>query len=104
MANLLDILKALSDGTRFEILGLLLSEDLCVRGLSRRTGISEAAVSQHLKVLRLAGIVSGEKRGYFVHYSVNRNVLYEASLELRKLSGIDCENEMSQSMKERTQT
>ena len=104
MANLLDILKALSDGTRFEILELLLSEDLCVRGLSRRTGVSEAAVSQHLKILRLAGIVSGERRGYFVHYSVNRNVLYEASLELRKLSGIDCENEMSQSMKERTQT
>lgn len=92
MANLLDILKALSDGTRFEILELLLSEDLCVRGLSRRTGVSEAAVSQHLKILRLAGIVSGERRGYFAHYSVNRNVLYEASLELRKLSGIACEN------------
>ncbi len=92
MANLLDILKALSDGTRFEILELLLSEDLCVRGLSRRTGVSEAAVSQHLKILRLAGIVSGERRGYFAHYSVNRNVLYEASLELRKLSRIACEN------------
>lgn len=71
------LLKALADGTRYDIVQLLLSHDLCVRGLSHRLGVSDAAISQHLQLLRRAGLVKGEKRGYWTHYSVERDKLRE---------------------------
>jgi DNA-binding transcriptional ArsR family regulator len=80
------ILKALSDETRFEILKLLLSCDLCVGALAHHLGISEAAVSQHLKLLREAGLVKGEKRGYWTHYMVERNKLNELAELLTELT------------------
>jgi ArsR family transcriptional regulator len=57
------------------MVNLLLNRDYCVGGLARTLGISEAAVSQHLKVLKDTGIVRGVKHGYFMHYQVERNVL-----------------------------
>ena len=77
MTDLLKVLKPLSDETRFKILNLLLSHDLCVRALAHRLEISESAVSQHLQILRKAGLVRGEKRGYWTHYSVDRKLLNE---------------------------
>nr|MCR4877003.1 winged helix-turn-helix domain-containing protein [Clostridiales bacterium] len=61
-------LKALGDPTRFGIFQQLLIRKHCTRSLSRKMGITEAAVSQHLKVLREAGLVYGEKYGYHKHY------------------------------------
>ena len=73
------ILKALADNTRIQIIKSLLSQSSCGKGLARKTGISEAAVSQHIKILKEAGLLSGEKRGYRMHYSVNTDVLEEVS-------------------------
>jgi ArsR family transcriptional regulator, arsenate/arsenite/antimonite-responsive transcriptional repressor len=64
------ILKALADETRFNLLNLLLTHDSCVGALARHLKISEAAVSQHEKYLRKAGLVKGEKWGYWTHYPV----------------------------------
>jgi DNA-binding transcriptional ArsR family regulator len=86
MEKLLEVLKALSDETRLKILTLLLTHDFCVRALAERVGLSEAAVSQHLQILRLAGLVKGEKRGYFTHYSVDRNLLKDTADNLIELS------------------
>ncbi|MCI5651998.1 MAG: metalloregulator ArsR/SmtB family transcription factor, partial [Ruminococcus bromii] len=69
--------RALADENRMLILRLLLRRNCCVRALSRQLDISEAAVSQHLKVLREAGLILGEKCGYFTHYTVNRATLAE---------------------------
>jgi DNA-binding transcriptional ArsR family regulator len=80
------ILKALSDETRFGIVKLLLSRDLCVGALAHHLRISEAAVSQHLKLLREAGLVKGEKRGYWTHYMVERNKLNELAALLTELT------------------
>ena len=63
------ISRALGDESRLRIMELLVEKEYCVGALARRLGCSEAAVSQHLKILRLAGLVRGEKRGYWVHYS-----------------------------------
>lgn len=62
------IMKALGDPTRFMIFQLLLKRKHCVRSLSKAMGISESAVSQHMKVLRKADLVYGEKYGYHTHY------------------------------------
>ncbi|HVN98296.1 MAG TPA: metalloregulator ArsR/SmtB family transcription factor, partial [Syntrophorhabdaceae bacterium] len=79
MNDVISILKAIADESRFRILNLLLTNDFCVGALSSRLGISKAAVSQHLQVLRKAGLVRGEKRGYWTHYTVERNLLHEVA-------------------------
>lgn len=86
MSELIEILKSLSDETRYSLIKLLLGHDYCVGALAKRLGISESAVSQHLKILRNAGIVKGDKRGYFTHYYVDRNLLKEAAKEIIQLS------------------
>jgi DNA-binding transcriptional ArsR family regulator len=70
-AGLSKIFKALSVDARVRIVLLLKGRTLCVNALAARLRITAAAVSQHLRVLRDAGIVTSEKRGYWVHYRVN---------------------------------
>lgn len=86
------ILKAIADGTRLKIVKILLHHNYCVRALSRIIGISEAAISQHIKVLKNAGLLVGEKKGYYMHYDVNRNVLRQLAAEIQELSLIDRTN------------
>jgi DNA-binding transcriptional ArsR family regulator len=75
MLEILGQLKALADENRLKLVNLLLTQNLCVGALAHRLGISEAAVSQHLQVLRKAGLIRGEKRGYWTHYAVERDVI-----------------------------
>ena len=86
MNDFLSILKSLADETRFKILNVLLSHDLCVSSLAHRLQISESAVSQHLQILRKAGLVRGEKRGYWTHYSVDRKLLNEIGSKLIEIA------------------
>ena len=73
IAELAEAFQALSDPNRLRILELLTSSShpICVNGLACRLEISQSAVSQHLKVLKNAGLVTDRKQGYFKHYSVN---------------------------------
>jgi ArsR family transcriptional regulator, arsenate/arsenite/antimonite-responsive transcriptional repressor len=69
------VIKVLGDDTRRRIVELLLSRNLCVGALAQILGYSEAAISQHLKILRETGLVNGTKHGYYMHYTVNRALL-----------------------------
>jgi DNA-binding transcriptional ArsR family regulator len=69
------VFKVLSVGSRLRMVRLLRSRSLCVNALARHLEISPAAVSQHLRVLRDADVVTADKRGYFVHYRVNEATL-----------------------------
>ncbi|HEY8500931.1 MAG TPA: metalloregulator ArsR/SmtB family transcription factor [Clostridia bacterium] len=89
MPELFDVMKALGDETRYLLVKLLLQHDLCVGALAKRLDISESAVSQHLRLLRNAGIVKGEKRGYFTHYYIDRDFLRNAAKELTGLCELD---------------
>ena len=71
------VFKVLSVDTRVRMIELLKHRSLCVNALARTLSITPAAVSQHLRVLRDAEIVTAEKRGYFVHYRVNETTLAE---------------------------
>ena len=86
MEDLSLVLKALSDKTRLKIVYLLLEYDFCVGALAKNLGLSEATVSQHLKVLRKAGLVSGEKRGYYTHYNLNTPLFEEAAKALEEIA------------------
>jgi ArsR family transcriptional regulator, arsenate/arsenite/antimonite-responsive transcriptional repressor len=84
ITRLAAIYKALSDPTRLRLFKILAerqsladgSDDcgngpLCVNALTHKAGITQSAVSQHLRVLKQAGLIQGERRGAFVHYSVD---------------------------------
>ena len=87
--NQTTILKALADESRMKILKLLLAHNYCVRSLAKNMNISEAAVSQHLKIMREAGLLIGEKRGYFMHYSVERDVLRWFAKKIAEMADIE---------------
>jgi len=74
-SDLAYICKILSVDTRIRILQLLKNHALCVGALSARLDVTQGAVSQHLRILRDAGLVVFEKRGYFVHYRLNEKTL-----------------------------
>jgi len=78
--------KALSDESRFKLFKLLLTHDFCVGALAYTLKISEAAVSQHLKQLREAGLVRGEKKGYWTHYRADGTKLGEVAEALKDLA------------------
>lgn len=69
------LLKVLSVETRVEMLRLLKGRALCVNALAARLDITAGAVSQHLRIMRDAGLVTDEKRGYYVHYRLNEKTL-----------------------------
>ncbi|WP_294857077.1 helix-turn-helix transcriptional regulator [uncultured Oscillibacter sp.] len=85
------VLKAIADETRMKILSLLLRHNYCVRALARKLELSEGAISQHLKVLRDAGLLTGEKKGYFMHYDVNREVLHALAADIEELASVERE-------------
>ncbi len=80
--DLLPALKALAHETRFQMIELLLTNKLCVRALACYLKISEAAASQHLQILRKAGLVKGEKIGYWTHYKVQAEELTKLGKQL----------------------
>jgi ArsR family transcriptional regulator, arsenate/arsenite/antimonite-responsive transcriptional repressor len=67
---------ALADPTRLSLLKLLRDQRepdaLCVGAMAGLLGVSQPAVSAHLRVLKSAALVTGERRGYHVHYKVNQ--------------------------------
>jgi len=83
------IMRALGDQNRYHIVASLLQHNYCVGALAKRLGLSESAVSQHLKVLRNAGVVKGERKGYYTHYSVDRELLKSAASELTALGNLE---------------
>ena len=85
------VLKAIADETRMKILLLLLKHSYCVRALARKLELSEGAISQQLKVLREAGLLTGEKKGYFMHYDVNRDELHALAADIEALASIERE-------------
>jgi ArsR family transcriptional regulator len=87
--ELAETFKALSDPTRLRLVKLL-SEGggaLCVNALAQRLAVTQSAVSQHLRVLRQAGLVRGERRGSFVHYSLDHDRLERYTAQLRETLG-----------------
>ena len=67
--------KVLSVQNRVRIVQLLHGRALCVGALAARLDITQGAVSQHLRIMRDAGLVINEKRGYYVHYRLDERTL-----------------------------
>ena len=80
------LFKALSDGTRLKMIELMTRRAYCVRALSLMLGLSESAVSQHMKILRDAGLVEGIKYGYYTHYRLCHDAFESLGKSLLELA------------------
>lgn len=73
------LFSALADPTRLELLKLLCQQHepsaLCLNAMAGLLGVTQPAISQHLRVLKSAGLVTGERRGNRVHYAVDAAAL-----------------------------
>jgi ArsR family transcriptional regulator len=87
--ELAEVFKALSDPTRLRLVRLLSEHEgaLCVNALARVLGVTQSAVSQHLRVLRQSGLVEGKRRGYFVHYTLDHDRLKQYRARLLETLG-----------------
>jgi ArsR family transcriptional regulator len=69
--------KALADETRLEMIGLLAAagSELCACDIESHFDLSQPTISHHLKILREAGLVTGERRGTWVYYALDKGAL-----------------------------
>jgi ArsR family transcriptional regulator len=70
-----DLIRALGDPLRLRIVTLLARETLCTTHLVQETGARQTNLSNHLKVLREAGVVDTEPCGRFTYYKLRPEVL-----------------------------
>jgi len=71
--DLAQLLKLLADETRLRILDMLgARKELCVRDLWERLGQSQPAVSHHLGLLRMAGLVDTRHEGKHIYYRIHQ--------------------------------
>jgi len=87
----IEMLKALAVETRVKIIELLKSEGpLGAKKIAELVGITPAAVSQHLKILKQAGFVRSERNGYWIPYSIDENALENCRDVLTEICTCGC--------------
>lgn len=70
-----DLIRVLGDPLRLRIVTLLARETLCTTHLVEETGARQTNLSNHLKVLREAGVVETEPCGRFIYYRLKPDVI-----------------------------
>ena len=86
-----EMFKVLSVETRVKIIDLLKSRGpLGANSISAVLGITPAAVSQHLKILRQAGLVRNERKGYWIPYSIDEGALEDCAHILSEVCTCGC--------------
>ena len=84
------IFKALSDENRVQIMKLLRTGEKCACKLLEELNISQPTLSNHMKILCDAGLVTGRKEGKWMHYSICREGCQIARDSLDALTVLDC--------------
>ena len=83
-AGLANLFKALADPTRVRMIGVLAHAEVCVGDLTLALGMSQPAVSHHLKLLRQWKIVSTRRDGKHIYYTLQDehvDALFQQALE-----------------------
>lgn len=70
-----DLFKALNDETRRRIIELLKDKDMNAGEIADEFKISKPSISHHLDILKRADLITSEKKGQFVEYSLNTTIL-----------------------------
>lgn len=80
-----DVMRALADPTRREILNILKTGALPVTEIGEHFQMSAAAISKHLAILREAELVRSRREGKYIYYELTASVLEEVMLWLTDL-------------------
>lgn len=83
--DMVKVFKALACEKRLAIVKLLLLKKQCVGRIASALDASQSSVSQHLRVLRDAGIVQDNRCGYHIHYTVKRELLEQMGEEVSSM-------------------
>ena len=87
-----EIFKVLSVETRVKIIDLLKGQGpLGAKEIAATIGITTAAVSQHLKILRQAGLVRSERKGYWIPYSIDEKAMENCREILNEVCTCGCQ-------------
>ena len=98
-----EMFKALAVETRVKIIDLLKSEGpLGAKKISELLGVTPAAVSQHLKILKQAGFVRSERNGYWIPYSIDEETLNNCREVLTEICTCGCQGTGNFREKERS--
>jgi DNA-binding transcriptional ArsR family regulator len=85
MEALADYFKVFSEPNRLTVLEALRSGALNVTGVVEKTGLSQALVSKHLKLLMIAGVVRRRPEGSLVYYDVIDKGVFRLMAQAEKL-------------------
>jgi len=81
-----ELFKALGVATRLKILELLKEKgSIGAKEIAGKLGITVAAVSQHLKILKHIGLVTSRREGYFIPYSLDESALEHCSMMMNSV-------------------
>lgn len=75
MAPLNASFKALSDGNRRKIIKMLRERDMTAGEIAEQFDMTKPSVSHHLSILKQADLISDERKGQNIYYSLNTSVL-----------------------------
>lgn len=95
-----DLMRVLADPLRLQIVTLLAKETLCSTHLIEETGARQTNLSNHLKVLREAGVVETEPCGRFTYYRLKPDVIAALAgqfADLAKTARATAENNVKRS-------
>ena len=82
---MIDMLKALAEENRYQIIKLLSEKSLCVCEIESELKIPQNLVSHHLSVLKKAGLIDDCRCGKNNYYSINRQSFNKLTKTLTKL-------------------
>ena len=86
-----EIFKILGVETRVKIIELIKAQGpLGAKDISAAIGITTAAVSQHLKILKQAGLVRSERKGYWIPYSIDEKAMENCRQILTEVCTCGC--------------
>lgn len=87
--RLLKLIRATGDMTRLQVLQLLSQKEHSTRELAGIIGVSEAAISKHMRILQDVGLVRPRRESYYVFYSLVQNSLLELTRGMMQLLNSD---------------
>ena len=77
MRELIHVLKAVADKNRVRILKMLEKKPMCCCEMAAVLGITQPSVSKHLSILKNAGLITDERNGQWIDYSLSQENINE---------------------------
>ena len=92
--NYVDVLKALADEKRLQIMCLLSQGTRCVCEIEPALNISQSSTSKHLIKLKQVGLIQSMKQGQWVHYYIPEEVFVQYPFVKQLINEVNCHKDL----------